>query len=306
MRVSKRQRGFLTFAQNGRHDYLRMAYGLALSLQATQAEPYLTVVVTPGTAVPERYRSVFDEVIEVPWLDEAKDAEWKLQNEWKAYHVTPYVETIKLDADMLFTNDIAAWWPLFNQDVLGCTTVETYRGEVATSDFYRQCFTANRLPNLYSSFLYFRLSDFAQEYFALCESIFHDWQAFFGEFLEPLSRPLYISTDVVYALAAQLMGDCVYPALPVPRFVHMKTRMQNWQMIDDEDWSSHVPVSLTDDLSCRRIDDTTAATPPTSGGRASQLILKLGRYRQSLPVHYHLKNFLTDAMIETYERYLAS
>ena len=72
MRSFKRQRGFLTFAQNGQHDYLRMAYGLALSLRATQSEPYLSVVVTPGTVVPPHYRDVFDEVIDVPWIDEAQ------------------------------------------------------------------------------------------------------------------------------------------------------------------------------------------------------------------------------------------
>ena len=53
MRTTKRPRGFLTFAQNGKLDYLRMAYAMALSLKATQREPYLTVVVTPGTVVPE-------------------------------------------------------------------------------------------------------------------------------------------------------------------------------------------------------------------------------------------------------------
>jgi len=246
MREIKRQRGFLTFAQNGEHDYLRMAYGLALSLQATQTDPYLSVVITPGMEVPPKYRAVFDEVIEVPWLDEAIDSDWKLENEWKAYHVTPYMETIKLDADMLFTNDIAEWWPLLAcQDVLGCTTVETYRGEIATSNFYREAFVANRLPNLYSSFLYFRISDFAQEFFDLTETIFQNWQRFFEEFLEPLSRPQYVSTDVVFALAAKLLDDCVHPSqtacVPtasrdaprhmVPRFVHMKSQMQNWPAI---------------------------------------------------------------------------
>jgi hypothetical protein len=40
-REFKRKRGFFTFAQNGTHDYVRMAYALALSLKATQTDvPY--------------------------------------------------------------------------------------------------------------------------------------------------------------------------------------------------------------------------------------------------------------------------
>lgn len=284
MRTCKRQRGFLTFAQNGRDDYLRMAYALALSLRATQTEPYLSVVITPGMPVPAKYRDVFDEVIDVPWIDEAKDSLWKLENEWKAYHITPYAETIKLDADMLFTSDISDWWPLLGrQDVVGCTTVETYRGESITSDFYRKCFTANGLPNLYSAFLYFRISAQAEAFFDLAQVIYHNWQRFFGEFLEPITRPQFVSTDVVFALAAKLTEDCTCPSSPVPRFVHMKSRVQNWPepIAADDDWLRHVPVTLADDV-----------------------MLKIGRYRQYLPLHYHQKAFLTDAIIATYERAL--
>ena len=83
--------------------------------------------------MPAAYRAVFDEVIDVPWIDEAQQSDWKLENEWKAFHVTPYQETIKLDADMLFVSDISGWWPLLaRQELLACTTVETYRGEVMT------------------------------------------------------------------------------------------------------------------------------------------------------------------------------
>lgn len=282
MRSFKRQRGFLTFAQNGRDDYLRMAYALALSLKATQTEPYLAVIVTPGTEIPEQYRAVFDEVLDVPWLDEAKLSDWKLENEWKAYHVTPYIETIKLDADMLFTGDIAEWWPLLaHQDIVACTTVETYRGTVITSDAFRQCFTANRLPNVYTACMYFRISETAQAFFEQAQVIYHNWQRFFGEFLEPITRPAYVSTDVVFALAAKLLGDDLTTSpIPVPRFVHMKSRLQEWPELiaADDDWTQHVPASL-----------------------ASDGIMKVGRYRQHLPFHYHVKSFLTDKIIQTYE-----
>lgn len=284
-RSFKRERGFLTFAQNsGETDYLRMAYGLALSLKATQSlVPHLSVAITPGMAVPDRYRQVFDEVIDIPWLDEAKDAVWKLQNEWKAYHVTPYEQTVKLDADMLFPADIAAWWPLLDKtDFWACTDVETYRGDLVTSDVFRKTFTVNRLPNVYTAFMYFRYSDLALEVFRMAEVIYHNWEKFSFEYLEPEGRPKHVSTDVVFAMAIKLLDladECTFPTIPVPRFVHMKSQLQGWTGDLSPDWTDHIQGGLSDRL-------------------------KVGFYNQSLPFHYHVKGFLSDDMIARYEKEL--
>lgn len=285
-REFKRKRGFFTFAQNGSYDYLRLAYGLALSLKATQVEvPYLAVGITPGQEVPEKYRKVFDEVIEIPWGDAAQDASWKLQNEWKAYHMTPYEQTIKLDCDMLFLQNVDAWWDTLElQDVWAATTALTFRGEEVTSDFYRKTFTANKLSNVYTAFMFFKSSDMAKELFELAEIIYQNWEKFRYEFMEE-PRPAEISTDVVFALAMRLLDaddQCTNTARKFPHFVHMKSRLQNW---DDksitEDWTKHIGVYFTEDLE-----------------------LKIGRCRQIAPLHYHIKEFLTDDMIATYEEKL--
>lgn len=284
-RQFKRPRGYLTFAQNGRHDYLRMAYGLALSLRATQSEvPHLAVVVTPGTNVPNHYRAVFDEVIDVPWLDEAKSSDWKLENEWKAFHCSPYEHTVKLDADMVFTTDVSPWWDvLATQDMWFCTDARTYTDLPVTSDVFRKCFTANRLPDVYTAFMSFRWTDTSREVFEMAEHIFHNWERFFELFLEPETRPRLVSTDVVFALALKVLDrveDCTHARFGYPRIVHLKSGLQGWQGVG-EAWTHHVPVTLTSDLT-----------------------LKIARERQTLPVHYNDKDFLTDHMIATYERVL--
>lgn len=286
-REFKSQRGFLTFAQNGRTDYVRLAYALGLSLKATQSEvSALSIVVTPGTKVPDRYRVVFDEVVDVPWLDEAKNSEWKLENEWKAYHCTPYAETIKLDADMLFCDDISPWWDnLARQDFCAATRAMTYRGETVTSDFYRKTFTSNGLPNVYSALTYFKFSDTAQAVFEMMEIIFHNWEHFSFTYLDD-TRPGMVSTDVVMALAIKLLDledECTPPPnAAIPCVTHMKTRLQGWpDRSASEDWLTNIDASLTPDLQVR-----------------------IGRYRQTYPLHYHLKQFVTDQMIETYERKL--
>jgi hypothetical protein len=286
MRKFKRKHGFLTFAQNNdKDDYLKLAYALGLSIRATQTVgPYLSVVVTPKTKIPKHYIKIFDEIIDVPWIDEAKNSEWKLENEWKSYHITPYEETIKLDADMLFTTDIKDWWPLLAlQDITMCDTVETYRGEVIESDFYRKVFTQNDLPNVYTGMMYFKVNDKSEEFFNLTQMIYHNWQRYFEEFLEPVNRPTFVSTDVVFALAAKILGEDEYTSsYPVPRFVHMKSRLQGWPEIieEDADWMKHVSITLTDDL-----------------------ILKIGRQTQTMPFHYHNKTFV-DEFIQMYEKKL--
>ncbi len=282
MRTFKRDRGFLVFAQNGTTDYLRLAYGLALSLRLTQKSvPWLSVVVTPGTAVPEHYRAVFDEVIDVPWSDEAQNSNWKLENEWKAIHCTPYRETIKLDADMLFPEDISQWWDILaRQDVWMASRVMDYRGKVATSDHYRKTFTSNDLPNVYTAMMYFKVTDPSLELFALAETIYHNWQRFFYQYLDD-TRPDHVSTDVVFALATRLLdreSDFTFPAFPVPTFVHMKSRIQDWPWDIGEDWMKHISATVTEDLQ-----------------------IKIGRYRQTYPVHYHDKAFLTDDILAQYE-----
>lgn len=285
-RTFKRERGFLTFAQNGPSgDYVRMAYALALSLKATQKEaPHLSVVVTPGTEIPDRYRRVFDEVIDVPWLDEAKHSDWKLENEWKAFHITPYEETVKLDADMLFLSDISEWWSLMSrQEVMAATTVHTYREEIVTSTVYRETFVNNGLPNVYSAFTFFRAGDFAQEIFEMMELIYHNWERFTFTFMDE-TRPRSPNTDVALALAIKLT-DNVHLCTPsgiIPTFVHMKSKVQNWPRgMAGEKWTDHISVTFSDDLE-----------------------LKIGRHRQRLPFHYHDKSFLTDEIIEKYERAL--
>jgi hypothetical protein len=279
-RTFKRQRGFLTFAQNGTTDYLRLAYGLALSLRATQAViPWLSVIVTPGTPVPDHYREVFDEVIDIPWGDAASESDWKLENEWKAFHITPYEETIKLDADMLFTRDIGYWWPMLSrQDVWASTTARTYRGSLVTSDHYRKTFTDNDLPDVYSALLYFRVTESAQALFEIIELIFNHWDVY-SRLLKPQSRPKQCSTDVALALGIRILDqDMTHPGFPIMEFVHMKSRLQDWPEDIGENWLPEIDSGLT-----------------------RGLILKIGRYPQSLPVHYHLKDFLTDDMIAKYE-----
>jgi hypothetical protein len=281
-------RGFFTIAQGPQ--YLHLAYGLALSLRLSQAEHgLLSVGVTPAerSSIPAKYLEVFDEVIDIPWEDHAAKSSWKLENEWKAIYMTPYDETIKLDADMLFLSDISGWWNnLALSEGVFCTKPRTYRGDVITDDFYRKTFTENSLPNVYTAMFYFKKTDVNFELFKLAEFIFNNWERCFYEWLGPEHRPPLVSTDVVFAMAAKMLEYGELNQLPlsiVPTFVHMKSRLQGWptDAFMTEDWTKMINHHFSNDCS-----------------------LKIGNYVQHLPLHYHVKDFLTDAIIGKLERRL--
>jgi len=285
--INKRQRGFFTFAQNTNDtDYIRLAYALALSLKQSQRDvPYLTIGVTPGTTVPDQYSWAFDNIIETPWGDHAADSAWKLENEWKAIHMSPYDETIKLDCDMLFFNDIGPWWETISQnDFAICNSVMDYRSHVVTSDYYRKTFTENKLPDVYTAFMYFKKTPETFELFDLVKYIFFNWQLMFSATLKLEHRPQYPSTDVIFAVALKLLDldQKTYSTNQIPTFTHMKTHLQGWGLSDiTEDWTKHISIFFNPELEC-----------------------KIGNYLQFFPLHYHVKDFITDEMIRYYERKL--
>lgn len=279
-------RGFFTLAQNsGDVDYIRMAYALALSLRYSQnTVKNLSIGITPGTVVPEEYVWAFDNIVEIPWGDHAANSTWKLENEWKTIHMSPYDETIKLDADMLFFNDIGTWWDTMSvNDFVICNKVLTYRTEVVSSDFYRKTFTANMLPNVYTSFMYFKKTTNCYDIFSLAKTIFFNWERFFEMFLLPEHRPAYPSTDVIFALVLKILDidQTFYTAADIPTFTHMKSNLQGWNASLSEDWQERLPVFFTSELQCR-----------------------LGNHLQFFPLHYHSKTFITNNMLDYYERKL--
>ena len=135
-------KGYIVIAQNNdTTDYLEQAYALALNLKLTQSTvSNLTVCVDDKTKklIKQKHKDIFDHIVDIPWNDQAKDAEWKINNKWKYYYMTPYKETVILDTDMIFPNDVSHWWDMLSEkDIWACTNVKTYRGEPVEDYYYR-------------------------------------------------------------------------------------------------------------------------------------------------------------------------
>ena len=281
-------RGYIVIAQNNDvTDYLEQAYALALNLKLTQSTiNSLTVCVDAKTKklIRAKHKEVFDNIVDIPWQDDAKDADWKINNKWKYYYMSPYDETVILDTDMIFPTDVSYWWDIMSQrDVWATTKVRTYRGEVATGDYYREWFTANNLPNVYTAFFYFKKSELASELFAMVEIIFQHWQRMFFKYM-PKGKPDWLSGDVAFALAMKILGieqKCIRENIDtVPTFVHMKSHVQNI-----------VGVSIS---------DIWTETLPTYYNSYNDF--KIGNFKQLMPFHYVEKDWLSADKIKQFEK----
>jgi hypothetical protein len=258
-----------------------MAYVLALSIKISQRDiTSVSLITDVPDAVPDHYKTVFDHIIQIPWYDDALDSEWKIENRWKIYHITPYDETVLLDADMLFLNNVDKWWDYLsnNFDLFITSNVLTYRNETVTDSYYRRVFIDNNLPNTYSAFTYFKKSQIAEEFWTLVEIIAKNWQEFYNRFLLK-SKPRNLSMDVVFALAIKILDieDQITSIFNYPTFTHMKSRVQNWYTSTD-DWMDFGAVYLNKTGS-----------------------LKISNYQQTGIFHYTEKKFLTNYVEYVYE-----
>lgn len=167
-------------------------------------------------------------------------------NDWQVFWASPYRQTIKLEADMICASPVDHWWTLFEKrDVVISQGCRDIYGQPATTRFYRKIFDENNLPDVYNAITYWRLSQTANKFFDLVRAIFENWD----EYRRCLKFPEDIpSTDVVYAIAAQIIGpeEVTLPAGYGPSIVHMKqhvTPMQNANWTKELVWE-HNPFRI--------------------------------------------------------------
>ena len=69
-------------------------------------------------------------------------------NDAQLFRLTPFRETIKLEADMLIASPIDHWWTMFrHRDVVLSTGCRNWRNEISTARDYRAVFDQNNFPS---------------------------------------------------------------------------------------------------------------------------------------------------------------
>lgn len=224
-------KGFLIYAQNtDQINYIEQAYLLALSIKRTQSVVTSVSLVT-NDKLPANYLPVFDNVIPVPWFKKFTGP-LAAEHRWKLYHISPYDETIVMDADMLLLTDISQWWDYSaTYDLKFCSQIANYKHEkISVDTHHRKAFIANNLPNPYFGLHYFKKSDAAHDFYKVLEFVCNNWQECYTMFA-PLSYQDWLSMDLAVAITIEMMGihadviDVNNPML----ITHMKPALQGWQ-----------------------------------------------------------------------------
>jgi|694.fasta_scaffold05907_13 hypothetical protein len=261
------QQGYFTFAQNTESvNYLELAYAQAASIKQTQKINKYAVAVDSETKklITDKHQKVFDYVVDI--VDPVANA---MGNEWQAWQLTPFKETIKLESDILFTTNVDHWWTgLRLQEVCFTTKVRDYFGRVSKDRSYRKFFDENNLPDVYTGMYYFRFGQQSLKLFQLAFAIYSNWE-YFRDNLKNCREELP-STDVVFAIAARLLGVelCTNPALDYPSFVHMKGSVNH--LHSSANWQNILQHELN----------------------GTELTINFNR--QLWPVHYYQKDFINE------------
>ena len=258
-------------------DYLKCAYAAALSIKNTQKPGYdqvALVIDNPNTVKNLKSPWVFDYVIE-----------WNKEKHWDGRSwmdkLSPFTNTVCIDADMIFLRDYSHWIDYFveNKDLYIANNSFTYRGEEISSDFYRKAFTKNNIPSLYSMFTFFKKNtEIATEFFTLGRYILKNPTEFKNLYMLD-HKPKVLGTDEAFGLAAKLLDitDEIAHDLDFPKLVHLKPMVQNWPWAAEK-VTEHAGFYLNKDGN-----------------------LKIGNYQQTSIVHYVEKDLITDEVISLLE-----
>lgn len=267
----------IVVSTNKDHNYLNMAYALALSIKHTQPSGYnqVALVIDDSNAL---------EDITSPWVFD-HIIEWNQETFWNGRswmdQLSPFENTICLDADMLFLRDHSDWVKslIENVELYIPDKVYTYRNELVTSDYYRKAFVKNELPNLYSMYTFFKKdSELAKTFFALGRYIIKNPVEFSNIYLTEF-KPSILGTDEAFGLSAKILGidDIITYQAESIRIVHLKSMIQKWPY-QLESWKNYIGFYLN-----------------------LQGQLKIGNHFQSDIIHYVEKTAITQEMIRMLE-----
>jgi len=180
----------------------------------------------------------------------------------EVYNLSPYDDTIKLEADMIMTKNVDYWFDVLSQkDIVVCNTIRDYKGNISNVKAYREFTRANNLPDVYNAMTYFKKSKFSEDFFNLTKEIFQNWEEYKKILICDTDEEA--STDWVYSIACHIMGtENTTMNYDDFSFVHMKQFINN---LATEDWTSELVYEFNP--------------------------LRIQTIPQQYPFHYYVKTF---------------
>jgi hypothetical protein len=258
-------RGFIIVAENNATtDYVKCAEVLARSMKKVMPRCSITLLTDDK---PYTMNRDFDCIVHL--APQQDSGEYKILNDVQVYAMSPYDETIKIEADMVLPRSIEHWWEVLGQqDVVISTTIRNFKGEISDCRVYRRFIDDNKLPDVYNAITYFKKSETAELFFTVVKDVADNWAEYKATLkCNPQEE---VSTDWAYAIASHLVGveKTTMPTFTEMSMTHMKQYVNG---LPSDDWTQTLVYELSDQI-------------------------RVNTYPQSYPFHYHSKTF--SAIIE--------
>jgi len=164
-------KGWLIWAYDTSGDqYLRAATILANSIKATQKHNNtVAVVVNQQASLSETQRELFDYIIPVH-TDRPKEIMTL------GYALSPFQETISIEADCIVCSDVSHWWNVLGQhDILFPGQVQDVCGNTIVDSYYRRGFNKHGLAEIWSGMFYWQKSAMASNLFKSATTLGTHW-----------------------------------------------------------------------------------------------------------------------------------
>jgi hypothetical protein len=254
-------KGFVIIAENtATTDYVHCAEILARSMKKVMPHCSITLLTNDNSKV--RTRDIDGVMFLLPM---ANDDPYNISNDVQAYSMSPYDETIKLEADMLLPRSIEHWWDVLRQqDIVIPTTIRNFKGEISDCRVYRRFIDDNALPDVYNAITYFKKSETASRFFRIVKDVVNNWTEY--KAMLKCNPQEEVSTDWAYAIASHIIGveKTTMPAFTEMSITHMKRFVNG---LPSEDWTQTLVYELQPD------------------------VFRVNTYTQTYPFHYHSKDF---------------
>ena len=226
-------KGFLWFAQNNdTTDYVELSIRLAESIKLWNRENKICVI----TDAKSKFEHKAVDLVKVLAHDDSEEHKVKWANEYKAFNVTPFTHTIKLESDMLWTMNTDWWWHhLWQHDLVFSVDCRNYKDNIVKTTPYRNLFTRNCLPNIYNGLMYFRKSKWAQRFFNTAKHITKNWDLVRRDVLINCHDE-FPSTDVVFGLAYRMIDPTNTGLIDYEwfKFLHHKPAVNGLDHVKDQ------------------------------------------------------------------------
>ena len=194
-------RGFLIQAQT--EEERRQAVALAFSIKSNNKEAQVSLVVGELGEIEEWHEEPFDTIIEYPFQNKINPR----VNDWQAWWVTPYEDTIVVDCASLVLQDMTTIWDyLVDYDICFPGTIKDFKGNTVTEDPRYAWLEEYKINYVHAGWFYFKKNEASMDYFKLADPYMQNYHELFKHKFNPQHIPEYFPPDVMHGIVANDMA----------------------------------------------------------------------------------------------------